>query len=97
MDIQKLLKEAKNMQKDLQSKQEELAEKTYVSKNDFIEVEMKGSREITSIKILGNNLDEDKDILEDMILLAFNDLNKQIVEDQENSMSKYTNMMPGIF
>ena len=36
-------------------------------------------------------------MLEDMILVAINDANKQVDEETEKKMGKYTTGMPGLF
>lgn len=69
---------------------EEIDNLTFTSKQSLVEVEMKGTKEITKIKINAKTLDED-DIpaLEDMITLAVNENIKLINKETENKLGKF--------
>ena len=57
-----------------------------------------GKKEITSVKIDATTLDkEDIEMLEDIILVAVNDINKQVDKVTEQKMGKFTQGMPGLF
>ena len=58
-----------------------------------------GKKEILSITIENkDNLEKDDlEILEDMIMVALNNAFKKVDDLREQKMSKYTNMMPGLF
>ena len=98
MNIQSLMREAQKMQKDLQKTQEELNSTEYEGESSFVKVILNGNKEVKSIKI---NLDEDlvKDdveMLEDMLIVAFNDAIKKIDSDKEKKLGKYGQGLSGL-
>lgn len=98
MNMQKILQEAKKMQTKIAKEQEELENKEFEGVSSLVSVKMNGKHEVLSISL---NIDKtfdmnDKDMLEDMILLAVNDANKKIQEEQEKTFGKYGNNMFGM-
>ena len=82
-NMQQLLKQAQKMQEQMQKDREELEATTFYANagGGMIEVEMNGKREITSIVIKPEVIDpEDKEMLEDLIMAAVNDANRQVDE-----------------
>lgn len=97
MNMQALLKQAQNMQRDITNVQKEINEMEFIGKNGLVTVTVNGTRNIKSIKIQeDDDLKEDLSILEDMIVLAINDAFKQIDDITQKKLGKYANMMPGI-
>ncbi|MBR0385852.1 MAG: YbaB/EbfC family nucleoid-associated protein [Erysipelotrichaceae bacterium] len=96
MDFNSLLQTAQKMQEEMEKQEKELNEKEYhntVSRS-IVEVTMTGNFQLTEIKI---NPDfakdftaDDKEILEDAILLAVNELTKQIEEDKAGAFGQLT-------
>ena len=96
MNMQALLKQAQNMQRDITNAQKEINEMEFIGKNGLVTVTVNGTRNIKSIKIQeDDDLKEDLSILEDMIMLAVNDAMKKVDAETEKKMGKYSNMMPG--
>ena len=63
-----------------------------------MKVRANGKREILEVKITTESLEkEDLEMLEDMILIAVNDVMKQIEKETENKLGRYTQGMPGLF
>ena len=59
---------------------------------------MNGERKLLEVKIDAEELEKDDiEMLEDMLLVAINDVNKQIDKDTEQKLGKYTQGMPGLF
>lgn len=82
-NMQQLLKQAQKMQEQMQKDREELEATTFYANagGGMVEVEMNGKREITSIVIKPEVIDpEDKEMLEDLIMAAVNDANRQVDE-----------------
>ncbi|MEA4134606.1 YbaB/EbfC family nucleoid-associated protein [Mycoplasma sp. 2045] len=87
------LRRIKNMQKELETKQKELDEKTFTVSKQGIEVVLKGDMSIVSIEIDELLIDpEDKDILQDLITIAINEGIDLIKEEQD----KLAPSMPGM-
>ena len=99
MNMQALLRQAQNLQKDMLKTKEELDKMEFTSTSSFVTVKVNGKKEVLSVKI-----DADKDfdvsdmeILEEMIQVALNDAFKQVDKESEKKMGKYSSMMPGMF
>jgi len=98
MNIQAMMKQAQKMQKDMMNAKEEIDNTIFEGKSSFVTVEMKGTKEITKVKIDAENIESDEiEMLEDMILVAVNEASKKIDNTTEEKMGKYTKGMPGLF
>lgn len=98
MNMQAMLQQAQNLQKKMMQEKNEIDNKTYFAKSSFVSVEMKGTKELLSVKIERDSLDKDDvEMLQDMILVAVNDAIKQIDNETEAKLGKYTKGIPGLF
>lgn len=102
MDIAKLMKQATKMQKDLQAKEEELQDKTYEGtvNGGVVKVIVTGRSQLESVDIDETLLEKDnKEILQDMVLMAVNQALGKMLEDKEATMKELTDgvKMPGMF
>ena len=96
--MQRILQEAQKMQAQIQKDQKELEGNIYEGNSSIVNVKMNGRYEITDIKI---NLTEDislddKEMLEDMIMVAVNDAVKKISKAKERKMGKYGQGVAGL-
>jgi DNA-binding YbaB/EbfC family protein len=98
MNMQALLRQAQQMQKDMLKAKEEIDNKEFIGKSSIVTVYLKGTKQIEKIEI-NEELSEidDKDLLSDMIVSAINDAMKQIDKETEEKMGKYSKGMPGLF
>ena len=99
-NMQNMLRQAQKMQENLENKKAELEEKEYVvtSGGGMVEITAKGDHTIKAIGINPEVVDpEDVEMLEDMLLIAFNDVISKIDKKTEEKMGKYTNGMSGLF
>ena len=98
MNMQKILQEAKKMQAKIAKDQGELEETVFEGSSSLVSIKMKGNHEIigVSLKLDKDFNVDDKDMLEDMIMLAVNDANKKISKEQEEKFGKYSNNMFGM-
>lgn len=99
MNIQALMRQAQTLQKDMQKQEEEIEKTTFEGENALVKVKVNGKKEILSVTIENKeNLEKDDlEILEDMIMVAINNAFKKVDDLREKKMSKYSNMMPGLF
>lgn len=98
MNIQAMMKQAQKMQKDMLAAKEEIDNKEFTSTSSFVTVKVKGNKEVKEIRIDKDSLDKDDlEMLEDMITVAINNALKQIDEETEAKLGKYTQGMPGLF
>lgn len=97
MNMQNLMMQAKKMQKDIEKSQKELEGKEYVGKSQVVTASMSGSNKLVSIKIDIDSLsDDDRELLEDMILVAVNDAIDKMEKDKEEKFGKYGQMFNGL-
>lgn len=98
MNMQKLLQEAQKMQSQLQKDQKELEGTIYEGNSSIVNIKMNGKYEIISVNLnLSDDITvDDKGMLEDMILVAVNDVVKKIGSDKEKKMGKYGQGLAGL-
>lgn len=98
MNMQQLMQQAQRMQRDIEKKKQELDNMEFYGKSEWIEVLFNGKREIKSFKILKDGIidEEDKEMLEDMIMLAIKDAFNKIETETEEKMGQYASMS-GLF
>ncbi len=96
MNMQALMKQAQSLQKDMLKTQEEINNMTFIGTSSFISVTVKGTKEVVKVTIDNNDItNDDKEMIEDMLVVALNDAFKQIDKVTEQKMGKYSSMMPG--
>lgn len=99
MDMQRLMQQAQQMQRKLAKIEEALDATIYEGKNNGVEVKVNGKNEVTEVSIDEDLLDkENKDMLQDMVMLAVNDAQAKAKADREAKMGSVTQgvRMPGM-
>lgn len=97
MNMQNMISQINKMKKEMMEEKEKIDQKIFVSKNSGILIEMKGTKELIKVEILFDEIkNEDKEMLEDMILVVINDVINQIENETNEKLGKYTQGMPGI-
>ncbi len=98
MNIQAMMKQAQALQKDMLKAKKEIDEKEFVGESSLVKITLLGTKEVKSVKIdSSSDLEKDDiEMLEDMIMVAFNDATKKIDEETEKKMGKFANI-PGLF
>lgn len=90
MNMQAMMQQAQKLQRDMMKAKNEIDEKNFTSTQGFLTIEMKGTKEVVSVKIDKENLDKDDiEMLEDLISLAVNDNVKKIEKETESKMGKF--------
>ena len=98
MNIQAMMKQAQKMQKDMMDAKGKIDEMEFVCTKSFVTVKANGKKMITSINIDNDSLEKDDvEMLQDLLLVAINDVMKQIDDETEKQLGKYTQGMPGLF
>lgn len=98
MNIQNLMREAQKMQKELQKTQEELSNTEYEGSSSLVKIVLDGNKSMKSITI-GKSEDlssDDIEMLEDMILVAYNEASKKVDSDKEKKLGKYGQGLSGL-
>ena len=97
-----MMKQMQKMQKKMVKAQEELAEMEFEASvgGGMVTVVANGAKKITDVQINEEVVDpDDVDELQDLILLAVNDVMKQVEDKTETTMGQFTKglNMPGMF
>ncbi len=97
---QQMMMRIRKMQKELEQAQKKLQETEFTGQAGGIcTVVMNGKHEFLSVKILPEAFEsqEDIDMIEDSILSAINDCNKQFEEAQAKILGPYASLGGGLF
>lgn len=97
MNMQALMAQARKLQGDLEKTTKEIENTTFNYENENILVECNGKNEITKISIKNNDILDDKEMLEDVILVAMNNLLEKVKKQKDSKLGKYTNGIGGLF
>ena len=90
-----LMQQAQKMQEQMQKQQEELANKIIVGEAGagIVKVTLTGKNQLKKLDIDYDMLDGDMEMMEDLIIAAFNDAQNKISSEQQGSMQ---DMMGGM-
>ena len=97
MNINQLMKQAKQMQADVEKSQQEIAEKEFEASagGGAISVKVSGNKEIKEITIKPEVVDpDDVEMLQDLIITCVNDALSQVDQATADTMGKYN--IPGL-
>ncbi len=97
MDMKLLMRQAQEMQKKMQKIQEELSEREYEgsSGGGMIKITIIGSGVVKKIFIDDSLMNRDeKEILEDLLIAAFNDAKKKVDDGSSDALRSATSGMP---
>jgi len=94
-DLGELMKQAQQMQEQMQKQQEELAnaEVTGESGAGMVKVTMTGRHDVRGVEIDPSLMSEDKEILEDLLAAAVNDAVRRVENLNKDNMA---NMASGL-
>ncbi|MDG4867536.1 YbaB/EbfC family nucleoid-associated protein [Guyparkeria sp. 1SP6A2] len=95
-----LMKQAQEMQENMQRMQEEVAQMEVQGQSGggLVKITMTGKHEARRVEIDPSALEDDKEMLEDLIAAAINDASRRIEQEQQEKMSGMTsgmNLPPG--
>lgn len=93
---QAMMNKIKKMQKEIEEAQERVRKTEYTSEYHGITVSMLGSKEVTRVNITVPELLEDKDMLEELLQVAFNACQDKVDKAFEEAMGPYASMMGGL-
>jgi len=93
--IGQLMKQAQQMQADMQKAQEELASLTVIGESGagMVRITMTGKHQVKALEIDAALVDDDKDMLEDLVVAAFNDAVRKV---ESTMQEKYAGMTSGM-
>jgi hypothetical protein len=94
--IGNLMKQAQQMQEKMKQAQQELANMEVEGQagSGMVKVMMSGQHQVKRVNLDDSLLQDDKEMLEDLLVLAFNDAVSKIESASQEKMSKATAGMP---
>lgn len=92
MKINDLMKQAQEMQEQMQKAQEELANKEVIGESGagMVKVTMTGRHDVRRVEVDPSLLSEDKEILEDLLAAAVNDAVRKVESSNRDALSGLT-------
>ena len=96
MNIQAMMAQARKLQKEIEKISNEIETTSFKYENENILLECLGTYEITKVQIKNEDVLEDKEMLEDVLMVAINELLKDVKSKKEEKLGKYTNGLGGI-
>lgn len=98
MNMQNLMAQAQKVQKDIQKKQAEIDASIFTGKSEWVTLTMTGKRVIKSLNINKELLTDadDLEMLEDMIIIAFNDALSTIEKEVKSKLGMYGDGLSGL-
>ena len=101
-NMNQLMKQAKKLQEDMMKAQEDLGERTVAGTagGGAVTVTLSGHKQVVAVNISRDVVDaDDVEMLQDLIVAAFQDATAKVDELTEAEMGKYTRglNMPGLF
>ena len=97
MNMQNLMMQAQIMQRDLEKANTEIQNSTFEGESGAVKIEISGNYNINKIEIIDDSVLSDKELLEDMIKVAFNNAIQKLNKTKEEKLGKYTNGLGGLF
>ncbi len=99
--IGQLMKQAQQMQADMQKAQEEMASLTVTGESGagMVRITMTCKHELKSLEIDNSLVGDDKEMLEDLIIAAFNDAVRRVektIQEKFSGMTAGLSLTPGM-
>lgn len=99
--IGQLMKQAQQMQADMQKAQEEMASLTVIGESGagIVKITMTCKHEVRGLEIDDSLVGDDKEMLEDLIIAAFNDAVRKVeqtVQEKYSGVTAGMNLPPGM-
>ena len=98
-NMSKLLKQAQDVQKQIEQVQNQLSDMIIESEagGGMVKVKVNGKQEVLELSIDQNTLEEDKEVIEDLIVSALNKALSKAQSDSQEKMNSVTGgMMSGL-
>lgn len=97
MNMQNLMAQARKLQGEMERITKEIEETIFIGESGAVKVEITGKNIVNKITITDESVLNDKEIIEDMILLAMNDALNKVRKIKDEKLGKFTGGMGGMF
>lgn len=96
MNMQSIMAQAQKMQRDITNKKEEINKMLFVGESELVNVTVNGKKEVTKVEIKADIDSSDKEMLEDMVLLATNKAIALVDKETEKQLGQYSSALNGL-
>lgn len=97
MNMQAIMRQAQQMQKDMLKAKEEINNSVFTGESSLVKVEVNGKKEVLKVNILSQELEaDDLEILGDMIVVALNDAFSKVDKMTKEKMGKFGAGLDGL-
>lgn len=99
MNMQTMMKQAQQLQKEVLKEQDAINKMTFEGKVDKVKIEINGQKEVLKIEIAKDeNINKDDiEMFEDMLMVAFNEAIKKVDKITKERLGKYGAGLDGLF
>lgn len=97
MNMQNLMAQAQKVQRELEKANNEIENSLFEGVSGAVKITLTGKNQITKVEIIDEEILKDKDMLEDMVMVAVNDALNKLMSTKEQKMGKYTKGFGGLF
>ena len=93
--IGNIMKQAQEMQANMEKVKKELAKTEVIGRSggDMVKITMNGKHQVNRVEIDESVMKDDKEMLEDLIVVAINDANQRVEDVTKERMSNVTSSM----
>ncbi len=87
-DLNELMKQARQMQEQMQKAQQEMANQIVEGESGagLVKVSMNGRHDVTEVNLDPSLMTEDKEVVEDLIAAAFNDASRKLEDKNKDAL-----------
>ena len=98
MNMQNIMAQAQKMQREITKKKEEINEKLFPGKSEWVDVEFNGKKELLSINIKKDSVIDidDIEVLEDMVSIAVKDALSKVDREISDKLGAYGQSIDGL-
>ena len=95
--MQNLMAQAQRVQKELEKANQEIENSVFVGKSGAVNATLSGKMVLTKVEITDDSILSDKDMLQDMVVVAVNDALSQVGKMKEEKLAKDAGGLGGLF
>lgn len=94
-DLNEIMKQAKQMQEQMQTAQKEAAKRVIIGESGagLVKIHMNGHHDVKQVELDSGLMSEEKEVIEDLIAAAINDAVKKIAEQSTDTLSSMASGM----
>jgi len=95
--MQNIMEQARKIQADMEKASKQIGGTEYTAEKVGVKVKINGKGEVLEVSLANDDLLKDKELVEDMLTLLFNEVLTKWQKDKDEKLGKYTNGVGGLF